>query len=77
MAFLPTYEALSSDDARKALLAQWIDTRPQELFQELARYRTLRVVAVATQVAPGDAPAQGQDCGKHHRQKLPLWLTDR
>ena len=35
MAFLPHYEALSSDDARKALLAQWIDTCPQELFQEL------------------------------------------
>lgn len=35
MAFLSHYEALSSDDARKALLAQWIDTHPQELFQEL------------------------------------------
>lgn len=35
MAFLPTYEALSADGARKALLLQWINTRPQELFQEL------------------------------------------
>ena len=35
MAFLPPYEALPSDSARKALLAQWIDTCPQELFQEL------------------------------------------
>lgn len=38
MAFLPTYEALSSDNDRKALLKQWIDTRPQELFQELRVY---------------------------------------
>lgn len=35
MAFLPQYEALPSESARKALLAQWIDTCPQELFQEL------------------------------------------
>ncbi|MSQ47215.1 MAG: hypothetical protein EXR78_02315 [Deltaproteobacteria bacterium] len=35
MAFLSQYEALPSDSARKALLAQWIDTRSQELFQEL------------------------------------------
>src|SRR4051794_32804491 len=38
MAFLPQYEALPSDSARKALLAQWIDTRSQELFQELRVY---------------------------------------
>jgi cytochrome P450 len=38
MAFLPTYEALSADDARKALLMQWINTRRQELFQELRAY---------------------------------------
>src|SRR5215204_2371136 len=38
MAFLPHYEALPSDSARKALLAQWIDTCPQELFQELRVY---------------------------------------
>lgn len=38
MAFLPQYEALPSESARKALLGQWLDTHPQELFQELRVY---------------------------------------
>jgi len=41
MAFLSMYEALPTDNARKALLVQWIDTRPQELFQELRVYRPI------------------------------------
>jgi hypothetical protein len=51
--------------------------RPSKGRPELARHRTLGVVAVATQIATGDAPAQGQDRGKQHSQELPLWLTDR
>ena len=51
--------------------------RPIKGRPELARHRALGVLTVATQIAPRDAPAQGQDRGKQHRQKLPLWLTHR
>ena len=51
--------------------------RPIKGSPELARHRALGVVAVTTQIATGDAPAQGKNRGKQHGQELPLWLTDR
>src|SRR4051812_18720825 len=49
---------------------------PIEGHSELPRHRALRVGTVATQIAPGHAPAQRKDCGKQHHKKLPLRLTD-